>query len=384
VRLFWVWFAFLFISWSCAFIPEAMDAQADELPWRLGSGAAFFAAFFVAPLLKNKPAALFSALASASVLASISLWPSEPRDSHAYALLVYSILAAKAVYRLPPAGAAAVGAVLTAGASLSSLYGQAGFPLPYILLYATMLGTGLVLFRKIWLRREETSALNETLLSEYRMMKRRLISDERHAREEERAQVGRDIHDSVGHKLTALLMQLEVHRMQADGEAAEMLQGLKDLAKESLEETRNAVRSLDRREAGGLAAILGLLRRLESESFMRIHLTVRHGALAAPLSNGQSIAVYRAVQEAMTNAMKHGSARAAHIVFEAPGGGVFRFEVANEYAGIRDSFREGYGLRAMRERVEKAGGRLDISDDDNRFVVRGTFDMSKKPEAKAT
>lgn len=121
-------------------------------------------------------------------------------------------------------------------------------------------------------------------------MKRRLITDEQHARQEERAQVGRDIHDSVGHKLTALLMQLEMHRMQADRETAEVLKGLKALAKESLEENKNAVRSMKQQETSGLPAIIGLLRRLESESFMRVTLMARHGALTVPLNNIQSMA----------------------------------------------------------------------------------------------
>ncbi|GIO94001.1 hypothetical protein J31TS3_52280 [Paenibacillus lactis] len=227
-------------------------------------------------------------------------------------------------------------------------------------------------------RYEETLARNEALLSEYRNMKRRLVTDEQLARREERAQVGRDIHDSVGHKLTALLMQLEMQRLQADHDTANVLQGLKVLAKESLEETRNAVKSLKQQETGGLAGIMGLLRRLEAERFMRVHLTARHGALTTPLSNSQSIAVYRAVQEAMTNAMKHGSTREVSILFEAPGGGMFRFEVSNPYQGFRSSFREGYGLQSMRERLESEGGSLEVVHYDNVFVVRGELLLNRE------
>ena len=87
--------------------------------------------------------------------------------------------------------------------------------LPRFILGYACDGAGLISHRL--LRNEESRVRYETLLSEYRNMKRRLITDEQHARQEERAQVGRDIHDSVGHKLTALLMQLEMHRMQAEG-----------------------------------------------------------------------------------------------------------------------------------------------------------------------
>ena len=327
---------------------------------------------------------LFVTLLAASVFAAISLWPTQESEMNPYSLLVYSILAGKAVYRLPPVQAGIIGLILAACAVLPSMSGYSGFPLLFLLLYSVILAIGLTLFRTLWTRNEESSVRSETLLSEYRNMKRRLITDEKLARQEERAQVGRDIHDSVGHKLTALLMQLEMHRMQADHETADVLTGLKALAKESLEETRNAVKSLKQQEAGGLPAIMGLLRRLESESFMRVNLTARHGALTAPLNNIQSIAVYRAVQEAMTNAMKHSKAREVHILFEAPGGGLFRFEVSNLYERDRNDYREGYGLKSMRERMEGAGGQLEISNYDNHFIVRGTFIMARRTEEGAT
>ncbi|MGG3509862.1 histidine kinase [Paenibacillus lautus] len=377
VRSFWIWFIFLGLSWIFAFLPVIQHGNPDQLPWRLGSSAIFFTAFFLSPLYRAKPAMLFVTLLVASLFSMISLWPTSTSASNPYILLVYSILAGKAVYRLPFIHAACIGLVLAAGAMVPGLFGYAEFPWFFLVLYSVMLAMGLALFRTVWSRNQESTVRYETLLSEYRNMKRRLITDEQHARQEERAQVGRDIHDSVGHKLTALLMQLEMHRMQADRETAEVLKGLKALAKESLEETRNAVKSMKQQETSGLPAIIGLLRRLESESFMRVTLTARHGALTVPLNNIQSIAVYRAVQEAMTNAMKHGSTREVHIIFEAPGGGIFRFEVSNPYHRKRDTYRDGYGLKAMRERMEEAGGELQISQYDNQFIVRGTLFMSK-------
>lgn len=154
-------------------------------------------------------------------------------------------------------------------------------------------------------------------------MKRRIVTNEKAARQEERTQIARDIHDSVGHKLTALLMQLEVLRMQADEQLAPRVTELKELARESLEETRSAVKSLKQPETGGLTAILNMIRKLEAEQFMRVHFTVQHGALSAPLRASQSFAVYRAVQEALTNLMKHSESKEAFITFEAPGAGSF-------------------------------------------------------------
>ena len=78
--------------------------------------------------------------------------------------------------------------------------------------------------------------------------------------------------------------------------------------------------------------------------------------------------------------MKHGNAREVHILFEAPGGGVFRFEVMNAYNRKKRPFREGYGLKSMRERMEQAGGVLEIKEYDNQFIVRGRFTLLRKAE----
>ncbi|WP_180955059.1 sensor histidine kinase [Bacillus sp. V3-13] len=162
--------------------------------------------------------------------------------------------------------------------------------------------------------------------------------------------MARDIHDSVGHKLTALLMQLEV---------------------------------LKQHESGGLPAIMGMLRRLETESFMRIQFTIKDGALSAPLGSVQSIVVYRVVQEALTNAMRHGQGREARIMFEAPGGGsIFRFEVVNERKDNKP-FAKGFGLKSMRERMGQAGGQLEITAYNQLFIVRGTLSFSNKARDEA-
>jgi two-component system, NarL family, sensor histidine kinase FusK len=160
-------------------------------------------------------------------------------------------------------------------------------------------------------------------------MKRQLLVEEQQARQDERMLIGHEIHDSVGHKLTALLFQFEAFRLTAAEKDKETVEKLKELAEQSLEETRQAVRSFKQREGSGLQGVIRLIRKLEMESFMKIQFSVKHGAFAAPLTGEQSFAIYRAVQEALTNIMKHSSTREAQVIFESPGGSIFRFEVIN-------------------------------------------------------
>lgn len=67
MRSFWIWFIFLGLSWIFAFLPVIQHGNPDQLPWRLGSSAIFFTAFFLSPLYHAKPAMLFVTLLVASL-----------------------------------------------------------------------------------------------------------------------------------------------------------------------------------------------------------------------------------------------------------------------------------------------------------------------------
>lgn len=410
MRNFWFWFAFMTAAWV-GFAMELQGRLPDGAgvltPERLVPAALFFAAYFLAPVARTKPAVQTGLLTAAALASAVALWPSPGSESESayalwpsleaaagsavatataaavaanpYPLLVFSLLAGEAVYRLPPIHASVVGAAAFAAAAAPGWAGAAGaLPPLFTAVYAAALGSALAIYASLAGEREAAHARGEALLSEYRRLKRRQVTDEEAVRHEARVQVGRNIHDSVGHRLTALLMQLESHRLKADEETKRMLDGLKQLAKDSLEETRSAVKAMSREEEAGLPAILALIRKLESESFMRIQFTVKDGALSAPLNTAQSIAVYRAVQEALTNAMRHGAERSADVTFESPGGGtVFRFEVANRMKNDAP-VPEGFGLTSMRDRVREAGGQLEAEAEGGRFTLQGTFPLTDK------
>lgn len=375
MRSYWFYLLFLAIAWGLSFAPLLSDAE--MVPLRIVGTALFFALFFLAPLFRKARTLSALNLIGAAILAIGVFWPESESAMNPYPLLVFTMLAGKAVYRLSAKAAAGVGGLLMIGAAAPPLMGYPGFSPVFILLYSALLTSAFVYFKKSLVQEEELQTRNEALLSEYRKMKRRLLTDERAARQEERTQIARDIHDSVGHKLTALLMQLEVSRMQAEGAAAEQLEELKSLAKESLEETRSAVKTLRHDEEGGVTAIIALIRKLEAESFLRVQFSVKHGAISARLGNEQMVVVYRAVQEALTNIMRHSTAREADIVFEAPGGSIFRFTVSNRVSE-KMAFQEGFGLSSMRERVEQTGGQLKAGPENGKFIVVGSLPLTEK------
>lgn len=225
----------------------------------------------------------------------------------------------------------------------------------------------------LWTKREEQRNLYEQLLGEYRKLKRVALVTEEEARYQERTKIARDIHDSVGHKLTALLMQVEILSIQ---QGPEHYKELKDLAKESLEETRFAVRTLKDREHEGIATILQLIKKLEAESHIMVQFTTKQGILSDRLTNEQSVVLYRVIQEGLTNAMRHAHSREVQVVLGKTADGNIEFIIKNRIHR-KEPFQEGFGLSNMRKRVEELGGTLAVYQTDEQFVIKGMIPIAK-------
>ncbi|WP_440896918.1 sensor histidine kinase [Amphibacillus sp. Q70] len=236
----------------------------------------------------------------------------------------------------------------------------------------------------VWKRTEQTYILlndrHDQLQSDFRKLKRQVVTNEKNVRQEERNQIAREIHDSVGHRLTALLMQLEVARLQTTNPTfQDKFNRFKSLAQVSLDETREAVKALKSEETAGLTAIIQLIRKLEAESHLRVSFHIQSGALSFPLSNKQSVTVYRAVQEALTNMMRHSEMKQAKIDFSVVGDHFFRFQISHSLEH-KIQLREGFGLKEMRERLEQLGGSLGINQIEGEFRLIGTFPAERGEE----
>src|SRR5690606_24916786 len=229
-------------------------------------------------------------------------------------------------------------------------------------------------YRRVNAEKQEGQERYSALLSEYRNLKRAAATTAEAARAEERMSVARRLHDSVGHRLTSLLMQLESDSLASAGDdQRRRADELKRLAQLSLDETRAAVTALSEGELTGMPALLRLIHNLEVESAMQVEFTLGSGALTVTLDQAPAVAMYRAIQEALTNAMRHGVSRRARVRVEVPAGRLVRFEVENDVAPGTDAHRPGFGLTTMRERVEAAGGQLEVMAASSSFLVRGSF-----------
>lgn len=194
--------------------------------------------------------------------------------------------------------------------------------------------------------------------------------------EEERRRVAHELHDGLGQTLTALKIRLE--RLGARAEIAPALAGelttSVDLAARALDEARRLAHLLRPQvldDLGLYPALRWLSRTLGEWTGFEVGLDLAGAGEAGDggdrLDPELETLAFRVVQEGLTNAMKHSGVGGAEVrVARAPG--VLRLEVSDRGAGFEvdeslagDQSSAGFGLRGMRERVELAGGRFELS-----------------------
>ena len=197
---------------------------------------------------------------------------------------------------------------------------------------------------------------------------------------EERLRIARELHDVVAHHISVVNVQAGVarHLLATDLPAADAALGtVREAAALVLRET-GSILGLLRTSDDGTAVepapgIDGLGRLVEGSR--RAGLTVEWTVSGAPrpLAPAADLAAYRLVQEALTNAQRHGTGRAVLLVdWSGPG---LLLQVSNP---VRDEPPStpgagrpgGHGLVGMRERVSAAGGRLDVGRSGESFTVR--------------
>ncbi|MET0136288.1 MAG: sensor histidine kinase [Kibdelosporangium sp.] len=163
---------------------------------------------------------------------------------------------------------------------------------------------------------------------------------------EDRARLARDMHDSVGHHLTAIRMQA-VAAQRVPESAQRAVRTIAELSATALTEVRCLVGQLRTEDDIGTLAerMSGPDRRIRT-----------HGT-AAGLPPAISQAAYRIVQEALTNAVRHSPATEIDVRLRRHRGQVVVLVQDNGGAG---EAVEGNGIRGMRERVDRLGGMIHI------------------------
>lgn len=222
-----------------------------------------------------------------------------------------------------------------------------------------------------------TQELYRELLATYKKLKEERKRAEEAVLLTERTRIAREIHDRVGHHLTSLILQLEM--LSLEGERNEKLDRIKETARLSLVETRKAVHALSDEEKRGMKGILEFIERFRRDHPLRIKLNLSEAIDQVPLTPKQSLVLFRLLQESLTNAAKHSEGEEVMITLLHEKGNRLHFHIKNALRK-EGEIREGFGLSAMRERVEEAGGRFSYFTDGGYFHVEGSLPLRQISE----
>ncbi|WP_328946788.1 histidine kinase [Streptomyces sp. NBC_00250] len=182
-------------------------------------------------------------------------------------------------------------------------------------------------------------------------------------RSREREQLARELHDTVAHHVSAMVISAQAGRVLAGTDpsaAVEALEGVEEEGARTLEEMRAMVAALRNREAGAeLAPPAGVadLERLVRTPGGRLRVDLGLDGELDTLPPAVDAAVYRIVQESVTNALRHAVDATEVVVRVAAERHTVRVSVRDN--GRRTGRgREGYGLTGLRERATLLGGTL--------------------------
>jgi signal transduction histidine kinase len=224
------------------------------------------------------------------------------------------------------------------------------------------------------LRRERMAELEERALRAEHDAER----ERRLAAAEERGRIARDLHDSAGHAINVILVHAGMGRLQAERDpetAREAFATIEEVARETVGDIDQMVRVL-REDASlsaeveppaGLASLEGLVQRHRAAG---LDVTSSVHGERRPLPTAVDRGAYRIIQEALTNAARHGNGNArVQIDFGERELGVFVENVLVPGRPTR-SASGGHGLVGMRERAALLGGSLEAGPHEGRFEVR--------------
>jgi signal transduction histidine kinase len=223
------------------------------------------------------------------------------------------------------------------------------------------------------LRREHIAELGDRALRAEREAERERLL----AAAEERARIARDLHDSAGHAISVIAVRAGAARLrhhQDPDRSLPALKAIEELARQTVDEIDQLVGTL--REGGsangvveappGLASLDTLIAHHQAAG---LEITFDASGAPRPLGAAADQAAYRILQEALTNAARHGAGSAR--VELAFGDAAVELSVTNPVPA-RASPRSGggHGLIGMRERATLLGGNLDVERANGAFRLR--------------
>lgn len=194
----------------------------------------------------------------------------------------------------------------------------------------------------------------------------------------ERNRIAREIHDTVGHTLTTVLLEMEAGERLIPidpSTAVEKIRLAKAQVRKGLQDIRESVQTL---QAGKeIMEFIPSLKLLIEETTKHGDIFIKYDIREFPkLSALQEKAIYRALQEGLTNGIRHGRSTAFAFLLNYENENL-KFLLQDNGTGA-ETFVKGFGLTAMEERVKELGGVLSVqSKPDEGFQISITFPVGR-------
>ena len=178
---------------------------------------------------------------------------------------------------------------------------------------------------------------------------------------EERNRIAKDIHDNAGHSMTTVIMQTEAAKLLIDSdpkEAKTRIISANIQAKNALEQMRESVHLLAGREQ--VKTLKEEIVEIIAQTIDGTELKIRCNIEEIALDDESARFICNSVKECLVNGIRHGRATAFFIEMKREFSSVCLL-ISDNGSGAVGEIEEGFGLRGMRERAEKLGGKCSFS-----------------------
>ena len=228
-----------------------------------------------------------------------------------------------------------------------------------------------LLIQEEYREKERIQSLNGQLELANRKLRSYAIEAEKNAEVRERNRLAREIHDTLGHALTGIIAGVDAAVMMMDfapDSAKKQLEKVSEVAREGMTDVRRSMNSL-RPDALEKLELEDAIQKMLGDMCETANVEVVFRNQVHPLSfhEDEEEVIYRVIQEATTNAIRHG--KATHIdIAVSKVDQWLTIAVKDNGCGCSDP-KPGFGLKHMRERLAMLNGTLDCNGENGFLVV---------------
>lgn len=202
---------------------------------------------------------------------------------------------------------------------------------------------------------------------------------------QERNRIARDIHDNAGHSMTAVIMQTEAAKLLIDTnpeEAKSKIVAANIQAKNALEQMRDSVHLLAGRDSG--RSLKQELEEVLVQTVDGTDINIRSDIGDSELPWERRHFIINSLKECLSNGIRHGGATAFYVEFSQEGN-YARLTVSDNGCGLPPDFKEGFGIRGIREKAATYGGRIVVESEQDdgcevTVVIKINDKINESPE----